>query len=48
MRLTTSLFLGFVAAGLLPAPLVSAYSTGITGVARPAQGCTCHGMAGTT
>src|SRR5207253_665366 len=42
------LFLGFVAAGLLPAPLVSAYSTGITGVARPAQGCTCHGMAGTT
>src|SRR5438067_4401216 len=48
MRRTTSLFLGFVAAGLALAPLVSAYSTGITGVARPAQGCTCHGMAGTT
>src|SRR5438876_5501498 len=48
MRRTTSLFLGFVAAGFLLAPLVSAYSTGITGVARPAQGCTCHGIAGTT
>src|SRR5438034_8902669 len=48
MRRKTSLFLGFVAAGLALAPLVSAYSTGITGVARPAQGCTCHGIAGTT
>src|SRR5881409_33908 len=48
MRLTTSLVLGFAAAHLALAPLVSAYSTGITGVARPAQGCTCHGIAGTT
>src|SRR5437870_12333995 len=48
MSRTTSLFLGFVAAGLVLAPLVSAYSTGITGVARPAQGCSCHGIAGTT
>src|SRR5213595_830878 len=48
MRRTTSLLLGLVAAGLALAPLVSAYSTGITGVARPAQGCTCHGIAGTT
>src|SRR5438477_213306 len=48
MRLTTSLVLGFAAAHLALAPFVSAYSTGITGVARPAQGCTCHGIAGTT
>src|SRR3989454_6154537 len=48
MRLTTSLVLGFAAAHLALAPLVSAYSSGITGVARPAQGCTCHGIAGTT
>src|SRR5947199_346673 len=48
MRPTTSLVLGFAAAHLALAPLVSAYSTGITGVARPAQGCTCHGIAGTT
>src|SRR5438094_10092340 len=48
MRRTTSLLLGLVAAHLALAPLVSAYSTGITGVARPAQGCTCHGIAGTT
>src|SRR5256712_892566 len=48
MRRTTSLVLGFAAAHLALAPVVSAYSTGITGVARPAQGCTCHGIAGTT
>src|SRR5213595_3855863 len=48
MRPTTSLVLGFAAAHLALAPFVSAYSTGITGVARPAQGCTCHGIAGTT
>src|SRR5881409_4004322 len=48
MRLTTSFFLVLVAAGLVSAPLARAYSTGITGVARPAQGCTCHGVAGTT
>src|SRR5437660_10009058 len=48
MRPTTSLVLGFAAAHLALAPFVSAYSTGITGVARPAQGCTCHGMAGVT
>src|SRR5438876_8607605 len=48
MRPTTSLVLGFAAAHLALAPVVSAYSTGITGVARPAQGCTCHGIAGTT
>src|SRR6266516_3707919 len=48
MRLTTSRALGFAAAHLALAPLVSAYSSGITGVARPAQGCTCHGIAGTT
>jgi len=48
MRRTTSFFLVLVAAGLASAPLARAYSTGITGVARPAQGCTCHGIAGTT
>src|SRR5438876_938169 len=48
MRRTTSLLLGLVAAGLALAPVVAAYSSGITGVARPAQGCTCHGIAGTT
>src|SRR6266436_3234376 len=48
MRPTTSLVLGFAAAHLTLAPFVSAYSTGITGVARPAQGCTCHGIAGVT
>src|SRR3989441_12461528 len=48
MRRTTSFFLVRVAAGLASAPLARAYSTGITGVARPAQGCTCHGIAGTT
>src|SRR5881296_1365799 len=48
MRRTTSLALGFAAAHLALAPLVSAYSSGITGVARPTQGCTCHGIAGTT
>src|SRR5207244_132772 len=36
MRLTTSLVLGFAAAHLALAPFVSAYSTGITGVARHA------------
>src|SRR5213596_4226064 len=48
MRRTTSFFLVLVAAGLASARLARAYSTGITGVARPAQGCTCHGIAGTT
>src|SRR5437879_11379319 len=48
MRPTTSLVLGFAAAHLTLAPFVSAYSTGITGVARPAQGCMCHGIAGVT
>src|SRR5436305_15208614 len=48
MRRTTSFFLVLVAAGLASARLARAYSTGITGVARPAQGCSCHGIAGTT
>src|SRR6266481_7552237 len=48
MRATTSLVLGFAAAHLTLAPFVSADSAGITGVARPAQGCTCHGIAGVT
>ena len=48
MSRTTSLLLGVVAVGLALAPFASGYSTGITGVARPSQGCTCHGFAGVT